>query len=69
MTRHLTLELLLRIAERACGAPVQVRDYGLLESALARSAATVFGPNAAADGSLTDVEKSAERLAGWSRPR
>ena len=24
---------------------------------------------AVADGSLTDVEKSAERLAGWSRPR
>jgi death on curing protein len=126
VTRHLTLELLLRIAERACGAPVQVRDYGLLESALARPAATVFGPDAyptlrskaaallhslanshaladgnkrlawaatavfiwingndldapeddafdlviaVADGSLTDVEKSAERLAGWSRPR
>ncbi|MGB9280608.1 MAG: hypothetical protein WCB57_11080 [Pseudonocardiaceae bacterium] len=43
MTRHLTLELLLRIAERACGAQVQVRDYGFLVSALARPAATVFG--------------------------
>ncbi|MDQ2881570.1 MAG: type II toxin-antitoxin system death-on-curing family toxin [Actinomycetota bacterium] len=126
MTQHLTLELLLRVAERACGAPVQVRDYGLLESALARPAATVFGADAyatmhgraaallhsltsnhalvdgnkrlawaaaavflwinghdldapedcgfdlmiaVADGSLTDVDKIAEQLAGWSRPR
>lgn len=36
MTRHLTLELLLRVAERVCGTPVRVRDYGLLSSALAR---------------------------------
>ncbi|MGH3599932.1 MAG: type II toxin-antitoxin system death-on-curing family toxin [Pseudonocardiaceae bacterium] len=125
MTQQLTLELLLRVAERACGAPVQVRDYGLLESALARPAATVFGADAyatlhrkaaallhslanlhalfdgnkrlawaatavllwinghdldapeddafdlviaVADGSLTDVEKIAERLSEWSRP-
>ncbi|MGH3827978.1 MAG: type II toxin-antitoxin system death-on-curing family toxin [Pseudonocardiaceae bacterium] len=126
MTRHLTLELLMRIAERACGTPVQVRDYGLLSSALARPAATVFGVDAyptmygkaaamlhslarnhalvdgnkrlawaaaavflwinghdldapeddafdlviaVADGSLTDLGKIADRLAGWSRPR
>ncbi|MGH3765669.1 MAG: type II toxin-antitoxin system death-on-curing family toxin [Pseudonocardiaceae bacterium] len=126
MTQYLTLDLLLRIAERACGTPVQVRDYGLLESALARPAATVFGADAyptvhgkaaallhslssnhalvdgnkrlawtaaavflwinsydldapedaafdlmiaVADGSLTDIEKLAERLAGWSRLR
>lgn len=125
MTRHLILELLLRIAEQACGTPV-VRDYGLLESALARPATTVFGADAyptvhgkaaallhslagnhalidgnkrlawmacvvflwingqdvdppedaafdlvisVADGSLTDVEKIAERLAAWSKPR
>lgn len=126
MTRHLTRELLLRVAERVCGTPVQIRDYGLLSSALARPAATVFGADAyptvhgkaatllplltrnhalvdgnkrlawvaaavfawinghdldapedgafnlmiaVADGSLTDVEKIAERLAGGSRPR
>ncbi|MGH3896696.1 MAG: type II toxin-antitoxin system death-on-curing family toxin [Pseudonocardiaceae bacterium] len=126
MTQHLTLGLLLRVAERACATPVRVRDYGLLESALARPAATVFGADAyptahgkaaallhsfssnhalvdgnrrlawaasvvflwinghdldapedgafelviaVADGSLADVEKIAERLAGWSRPR
>ncbi|MGH3939013.1 MAG: type II toxin-antitoxin system death-on-curing family toxin [Pseudonocardiaceae bacterium] len=45
MTRHLTLEDLLFIATQACG-QVQVRDYGLLESALARPAATVFGSDA-----------------------
>ncbi|MFN2496019.1 MAG: hypothetical protein ABR608_08950 [Pseudonocardiaceae bacterium] len=45
MTRHLTLDLLLRIAEQSCGVVV-VRDYGLLESALARPAATVFGDDA-----------------------
>lgn len=45
MTRHLTLDLLLRITGRACPAPV-VRDYGLLESALARPATTVFGDDA-----------------------
>ncbi|MGH3800374.1 MAG: type II toxin-antitoxin system death-on-curing family toxin [Pseudonocardiaceae bacterium] len=126
MTQHLTLGLLLRVAEQACGTPVQVRDYGLLESALARPAATVFGADAyptahgkaaallhsltcnhalvdgnkrlawaaaavflwinghdldapedgafelviaVAEGSLADVEKIAERLVGWSRPR
>lgn len=126
MTRYLTLALLLRIAERACGRSVEVRDYGLLESTLARPAATVFGADAyptahgkaaallhslctsrtlvdgnkrlawaaaavflwindydidapeddafdlviaVADGSLVDVEKIAERLAAWSRPR
>jgi death-on-curing protein len=126
VTRYLTLDLVLRIAERACGTSVEVRDYGLLESALARPAATVFGTDAyptahgkaaallhslcsnhglidgnkrlawataavflwingydldapedgafdlviaVADGSLTDVEKIAERLISWSRPR
>lgn len=47
MTTHLTLETLLRIAERALAdQQVQVRDYGLLESAIARPAATVFGEDA-----------------------
>jgi death-on-curing protein len=126
VTQHLTLKLLLRVAERVCGKPVRVRDYGLLSSALAPPAATVFGADAyptvhgkaaallhsltinhalvdgnkrlawvaaaafawinghgldapedgefdlmiaVADGSLTDVEKIDERLAGWSRLR
>lgn len=125
MTRHFTLDLLLRIAEQSCGAVV-VRDYGLLESALARPAATVFGDDAyptihgkaaallhslarnhalvdgnkrlawmasavflwingqdldppedaafdlvisVASGTLDDIEKIAERLAAWCRPR
>lgn len=42
----LTLEELLHIAERTIGRPVPVRDLGLLESALARPAATVFGADA-----------------------
>lgn len=125
MTRYLSLKDLLFAASQACG-EVIVRDYGLLESALARSAATVFGSDAyltlhtkaaallhsltcnhalvdgnkrlawaacavflglngqrphasqdevvelvvsVADGTLTDVEKIAERLAAWSTPR
>ena len=124
MTRHLTLDDLLFIASQACG-QVHVRDYGLLESALARPAATVFGSDAypslqtkaaallhslasnhalvdgnkrlawaacavflglngrrlhasqdevvqlvvsVADGTLTDINKIAERLAAWSKP-
>lgn len=125
MSRRLTLEDLLYIASQACG-QVNVRDYGLLESALARPAATVFGSDAyptlhtkaaallhslagnhalvdgnkrlawaacavflsvngqrphasqddvvelvvsVADGTLTDLEKIAERLAAWRRSR
>lgn len=124
MTRYLTLEDLLFIASQACG-QVQVRDYGLLESALTRPAASVFGSDAypvlqtkaaallhslagnhalvdgnkrlawaacavflginghrphadqdevvhlvvcVADGTLTDLDKIAERLAAWSSP-
>ena len=48
MTTHLTLELLLRVAERSLGGAqeVLVRDYGLMESAVARPATTVFGDDA-----------------------
>ena len=42
----LNLDELLRVAERALGTPAQVRDYGLLESALARPQATAFGKHA-----------------------
>ncbi len=40
---YFDVEDLLYIAERATGAPVEVRDIGLLESAATRPRATVFG--------------------------
>ena len=46
MTAYLDLDSLLVIAERATGAQPQVRDYGLLESSLARPRTTVFGAEA-----------------------
>ncbi|OBC04793.1 death-on-curing protein [Mycobacterium sp. 852013-50091_SCH5140682] len=49
MTEYLDLEDLLEIARRAVGADVAVRDYGLLESALARPSASVFGEDAYPD--------------------
>lgn len=42
----LDLEDLLHIAERTLGGPPEVRDHGLLESALARPRATAFGEDA-----------------------
>ena len=42
----LTLPELLYIAERTLGPGVEVRDYGLLEAALARPQATAFGKDA-----------------------
>jgi len=42
----LDLEDLLHVAERAIGAPVEVRDIGLLESAAARPRASAFGADA-----------------------
>jgi death-on-curing protein len=55
---HLTLAELIHVAERAIAGKVEVRDYGLLESALARPQASVFG--AAAYPSLE--EKAAALL-------
>jgi death-on-curing protein len=46
MTRYLSLDDLLRIADAAAGVEVMVRDVGLLESALGRPRATVFGEDA-----------------------
>ena len=46
---YLDLEDLLHIAERTLGHAPEVRDYGLLESALARPQATAFGEDAYAD--------------------
>jgi death on curing protein len=43
---YLTLPELLHIAGRALGSDPEVRDYGLLESALARPQATAFGSDA-----------------------
>lgn len=43
---YLTLAELIHVAERTLGGEVAVRDYGLLESALARPQATVLGTNA-----------------------
>ncbi|WP_125078672.1 type II toxin-antitoxin system death-on-curing family toxin [Mycobacterium sp. P7213] len=49
MTEYLDLEDLLEVARGAVGADVAVRDYGLLESALARPRASVFGADAYPD--------------------
>ena len=43
---YLTLPELLHVAGRVLGSEVAVRDYGLLEAALARPQATVFGKDA-----------------------
>ena len=43
---YLTLPELLRVAVRTLGGEPAVRDYGLLESALARPQATAFGSGA-----------------------
>jgi death-on-curing protein len=49
VTRFLSLDDLLRIADAAAGAEVVVRDVGLLESALGRPRTTVFGEDAYPD--------------------
>lgn len=49
MTDYLDLEDLLEIAREAVGRDVEVRDYGLLESALARARASMFGQDAYPD--------------------
>ena len=49
MTEYLDLDDLLDIAREAVGPDVVVGDYGLLESALARPRASVFGQDAYLD--------------------
>jgi death-on-curing protein len=49
MTEYLDLDDLLDIAREAVGGDVVIGDYGLLESALARPRATVFGQDAYPD--------------------
>ena len=46
---YLTLPELLHVADRVLGQGYTVRDYGLLESALARPRATAFGKDAYPD--------------------
>lgn len=46
MTAFLTIEEALRIAEVVTGGAPEVRDLGLIESALARPQTTVFGEDA-----------------------
>lgn len=46
MTRYLSLADVLRFAEAALGEEPLVRDFGLLEAALARPATTVLGEDA-----------------------
>ena len=49
MTLYLTTEQALRIARHAVGGPIQVRDLGLLDSAVHRPQASVFGQDAYPD--------------------
>ncbi|ABW14725.1 death-on-curing family protein [Parafrankia sp. EAN1pec] len=60
---YLTLRELLYVAERAIGSEPVVRDHGLLESALARPRATVFGRDAypALDGKAAALLHSLAR--------
>ena len=46
MTAYLSLDDLLAAAQASIGRTPEVRDYGLLESALARPQTTVFGADA-----------------------
>lgn len=49
MIEHLDLDDLLRAAEVALGRPPEVRDVGLLEAAVARTRASVYGEDAYPD--------------------
>jgi death-on-curing protein len=60
---YLDLEDLLYIAERATGAPVELRDAGLLEAAAARPQASAFGT----DAYVTIHEKAAALLHSVAR--
>lgn len=49
MTEHLDLDDLLVAAEVALGGPPKVRDVGILEAAVARTRASVYGEDAYPD--------------------
>jgi death on curing protein len=80
VTQHLTTEQALRIARAAVGAPVEVRDIGLLGAAVHRPRASVLGQDAyptllhkaaallhslAANHALIDGNKRLAWLATW----
>ena len=49
MTEHLDLEDLLVATQVILGGPPQVRDFGILEAAIARTRASVYGKDAYPD--------------------
>lgn len=49
MTEHLDLDDLLAAAEAGLGRPPEVRDIGILEAAVARTRASVYGEDAYPD--------------------
>jgi death on curing protein len=63
VTRHLTVEQALRIARAAVGGPIEVRDVGLLESAVHRPRASVLGQ----DAYPTVLDKAAALLHSLAR--
>jgi len=46
MTRYVTLEEALRVAETVIGAEPLIRDLGLIDSALSRAQSSLFGQDA-----------------------
>jgi death-on-curing protein len=69
---YLTLPELRHVAERTLGAGYALRDYGLLEAALARPRATAFGKDAYPDldaGQLEDADAIAAILRNATQPR
>jgi death-on-curing protein len=81
VTRYLTTEQALRIARSAVGGPVYVRDVGLIDAAVNRPRATLFGQDAypelltkaaallqslATDHPLVDGNKRLAWLAMWT---
>ena len=46
MTEHLDLDDLIAAAEAALGRPPEIRDVGILEAAVARTRASVYGEDA-----------------------
>ena len=72
VTEYLDLDDLLEIAREAVGPGVVVGDYGLLESALARPRASVFGQDAYSDvqsegRGIDAVAGTESRADGWKQ--
>ena len=57
MTEYLDLDDLLAAADAALGGPAEIRDVGLLQSAVARPQATAFG-----DEAYPDLDQKAAAL-------